>query len=231
MYKKKKILAVIPARGGSKGVPRKNIKTLGGKPLLLWTLQEARKSKFIDRCIVSTEDREISEVAKLNGGEVPFLRPQELAMDDTATIDVILDVLEKIPGYDYIVLLQPTSPLRTVDDIDGAIVHCIDNNAVSCVSVVETEHSPYWMYVIFNGHKMKPLLDNTEYESYQRQKLPSIYRLNGAVYVNSCAVLIKEQKFVGRDTIAYIMSQENSCDIDTLTDFMIAESLIKNRKC
>ena len=145
MYEGKKFLAVIPARGGSKGVPRKNIKMLAGKPLIAWTIDEAKKSKFIDTCIVSTEDEEIKKVAENCGGCVPFLRPAELAQDSTPGIEVILHAMEKFPDYDYIVLLQPTSPLRLVEDIDGAIEFCIKQKSNSAdwsscggIKVVET---------------------------------------------------------------------------------------------
>ena len=107
MYQGRKFLGVIPARGGSKGVPRKNIRDLAGRPLIAWTIAEAKKSRYLDRCIVSTEDAEIKKIAEEFGGEVPFLRPKEMAQDSTASIDVVLDVLEKLPGYDYVVLLQP----------------------------------------------------------------------------------------------------------------------------
>lgn len=142
-----KILAIIPARGGSKGVPRKNIRELAGKPLIAWTIEEAKKSKYIDRLILSTEDDEIIEVAKQYGCEVPFKRPIELAQDDTPGIDPVLHAIEQCPGYDYVVLLQPTSPLRTVDDIDGCIEQLLSSDGTNfCVSVTEPEKSPYWMY-------------------------------------------------------------------------------------
>lgn len=229
MYKGKKVLAIIPARGGSKGILKKNIRNFAGKPLIAWTILEANCSKYIDRCIVSTDDEDICKVAKSYGGYVPFLRPAELAEDDTASIDVVLHVLEKLPKYDYAVLLQPTSPLRTADDIDGAIACCIDNYSESCVSVMETEHSPYWMYTLSVDNKLEPIMEHIE-AGYQRQKLPQIFRLNGAVYVNSCLALKREQRFVWEKTIAYVMPRERSIDIDALIDFELAELLIMKRK-
>ena len=229
MYKNKRFLGIIPARGGSKGVPRKNIRDLAGKPLITWTIAEAKKSRYLDRCIVSTEDVEIKKVAEESGGEVPFLRPEELGQDGTASINVVLDVLRQLPGYDFVVLLQPTSPLRMVEDIDGAIAFCIDHDMGSCVSITESEHSPYWMYQLDGMQKMLPLLELPREESYQRQKLPKVYRLNGAVYVNRVDVLQERRRFVDRDTIGYVMPQSRSSDIDSLQDFEIAEMLMKKR--
>lgn len=158
MYGNKKILAIIPARGGSKGVPRKNIRALCGKPLIAWTIEEMKKSKYIDHSIVSTEDDEIKKVAESFGGNVPFMRPQELARDDTPGIEPVLHAIDKLPDYDYVILLQVTSPLRTVEDIDGAIELCINRQAKSCVSITETEHSPYWLYSLGDNDVMMPLL-------------------------------------------------------------------------
>ena len=129
MLNGKTILAIIPARGGSKGIPRKNIKPLAGKPLIAWTIEEAKKSKYIDRLILSSEDEEIIRIAKKWGCEVPFVRPKEFAEDETSGIEPILHAIETLSEkYDYVCLLQPTSPLRTVNDIDGCIKKCIDRS-------------------------------------------------------------------------------------------------------
>ncbi len=230
MYKGKKFLAIIPARGGSKGVPRKNIKMLAGKPLIAWTIEEAKKSKFIDTCIVSTEDEEIKSVAEQWGGNVPFMRPMELAQDDTPGIEPVLHAMKMIPGYEYVVLLQVTSPLRTVEDIDGAIAYCLDRDCESCVSVTETEHSPYWMYRMDEQSCLRPILKIAKEESYQRQKLPKAYQLNGAVYVANVAFVQRERGFIGEGTLGYMMPQERSYDIDTVLDFKVATVLIEQRK-
>ena len=149
MIKDKTVLAIIPARGGSKGVPLKNIRDVGGKPLIAWTIMEGKKSKYIDRLILSSEDERIINVAKKLGCEVPFTRPSSLAQDETPSIDVIVHAVQTIPEkYDYIVLLQPTSPLRKVTDIDNCIEQCLQKNAKACVSVTEPEKSPFWMYKI-----------------------------------------------------------------------------------
>ena len=229
LYKNLRFLAIIPARGGSKGVPRKNIRFLAGKPLIAWTMEEAKRSRYLDRCIVSTEDEEIKKVAEEYGGEVPFLRPPELAQDGTASIDVVLDVLHRLPGYDFVVLLQPTSPLRTAEDIDGAIAFCLDHGAESCVSVAEAEHSPYWMYTLDAGGRMQHLPGMAKEDGYQRQRLPKVYRLNGAVYVKQVDALRERQAFIDGNTIGYAMSQNRSYDIDTMEDFEIAEMVMRRQ--
>ena len=230
MYEGKKFLAVIPARGGSKGVPRKNIKMLAGKPLIAWTIDEAKKSKFIDTCIVSTEDEEIKKVAENCGGCVPFLRPAELAQDSTPGIEVILHAMEKFPDYDYIVLLQPTSPLRLVEDIDGAIEFCIKQKSNSAVSVTLTERSPYWMYTLNENNIMTPVLKAPQDKIYRRQLLPKVYQLNGAVYVSAKDFLKKNRAFISPETLGYIMPAERSYDIDTILDFKTVEFIIEERK-
>lgn len=230
MFKGKKILAIIPARGGSKGVPRKNIKMLAGKPLIAWTIEEAKQSRFIDRCIISTEDEEIKKVAEIWGGELPFMRPAELAQDDTPGIEPVLHAITMIPGYDFVVLLQATSPLRTMEDIDGAIACCLENDCESCVSMTEAENSPYWMYRMDEKDRLKPVLEIEAGKSYQRQVLPKVYRLNGAVYVASVDFLQRQHDFIGDDTIGYIMPSERSYDIDSLADFEMVELLMKTYK-
>ena len=228
MFREHKILAIIPARGGSKGVPRKNIRELAGKPLIAWTIEETKKSRYIDRCIVSTEDDEIATVAKKWGGEIPFMRPGELAQDGTPGIEPVLHAINLLPDYDIIVLLQVTSPLRTVEDIDGCIEKCLREGAESCVSVTEVESSPYWMYTLQDKNVIKPLLMIDKEKSYQRQKLPKVYQLNGAVYVCNRSFLIKEKDFIGENTLGYIMPNERSYDIDTVLDFKLVECLMAN---
>ncbi|KOP77735.1 acylneuraminate cytidylyltransferase [Lysinibacillus sp. FJAT-14745] len=222
---KPKILAVIPARGGSKGVPRKNIRELNGKPLIAWTIEEAKKSKYITRTILSSEDDEIIEVAKEYECDVPFVRPIELAQDNTPGIDPILHAIEQCPGYDYVMLLQPTSPLRTVEDIDGCIEFMLHQQAKFCVSVTEPDKSPYWMYNLIDG-KMQPIINN-EQTATRRQDLPIVYALNGAIYVGQIKFLKEEKSFITKETKAYVMKKENSFDIDTMFDFEICDFLIR----
>ena len=228
MMNSPKILAIIPARGGSKGVPRKNIKLLAGKPLIAWTIEEAKKSKYISKLILSSEDDEIINVAKEYGCEVPFKRPVELAQDNTPGIDAILHAIEQCPGYDYIILLQPTSPLRTSEDIDDFISYFINQNVNACVSVCEPSKSPYWMYQLNNQNDLIPLL--TEHGSAnRRQDLPKVFALNGALYIANIEWLMKNKNFVTDETVGYIMPTNKSYDIDTIEDFMICEYLLKHK--
>lgn len=220
-------LAVIPARGGSKGVPRKNIRDLAGKPLIAWTIEEARKSKYITRVILSSEDEEIIKVAKNYGCEVPFVRPQELAADDTPGINPVLHAIEQCPGYDYVVLLQPTSPLRTVKDIDGAIEHLLVNRAKFSVSVVEPSQNPYWMYELNKNEMIKPLLEGKN-NAIRRQELPKVFSLNGAIYIANVNLLKATKSFLTDETIGFQMSPKHSQDIDTELDFSICELIKKH---
>lgn len=224
---KPKILAVIPARGSSKGVPRKNIRDLAGKPLIAWTIEEAKKSKYIDRVILSSEDMEIIEVAKQYGCDVPFVRPIELAQDETPGIEPVLHAVEQCPGYDYVVLLQPTSPLRTVEDIDGCIAYTLEKQAHFCVSVTEPEKSPYWMYTLNDG-AMEQLIPQKQ-TVMRRQDLPKVYALNGAVYVGRTESILIEKTFLTNKTKGYVMPTINSLDIDTNLDLQICSILLKER--
>jgi len=230
MINGKTVLAIIPARGRSKGLPRKNIREVGGKPLIAWTIEEAKKSKYIDRLILSSEDQEIIGVAKEWGCEVPFVRPAELARDETPGIEPVLHAIETIhEKYEYVLLLQPTSPLRKVEDIDCCIEHCLENNARACVSVTEPEKNPYWMYTIDGAAHLKPLLD-TEKTITRRQVLPKVYTLNGALYIAEVEWFLRSKSFVTDATIAFIMPRMRSIDIDTEYDIVLLELLIMKKK-
>ncbi|WP_146549639.1 cytidylyltransferase domain-containing protein [Rummeliibacillus suwonensis] len=228
MMNSPKILAIIPARGGSKGVPRKNIKLLVGKPLIAWTIEEAKKSKYISKLILSSEDDEIINVAKEYDCEVPFKRPIELAQDNTPGIDTILHAIEQCPGYDYIILLQPTSPLRTSEDIDDFISYFINQNVNACVSVCEPSKSPYWMYQLGTSNNLIPLLKENASIS-RRQDLPKAYALNGALYIANIEWIKQTKNFVTDETVAYVMPVNRSYDIDTIDDFQICEYLLEKR--
>jgi len=225
-------LAVIPARGGSKGVPRKNIRLLRGKPLIAYSIEVALQSSFIDRVFVTTDDEEIKNVALKYQAEI-IDRPADLAQDDTPSILVYqhaIRYLEKVKGFnpDIVVVLQPTSPLRMAEDIDNAIEKYLEDNCCTVVSVCEMEHSPYWAYTL-DGDKIKPVIPGGE-KVLSRQDTPRIYRLNGAVYVLSRDFIVNEKRVLGDDTRAYIMPPERSIDIDTELDFKLAELLISERK-
>lgn len=229
MFYNKKILAIIPARGGSKGILRKNIRELAGKPLVVWTIEETAKSKYVDRCIVSTEDDEIMQIAKKWGGDTPFKRPVKFARDDSPGIDTVLHAIGELPKYEYVMMLQPTSPLRTVSDIDGCIECFFQNKAKACVSVTEAESNPYWMYTLDSrrANRMKPILPLSQGQFYQRQKLPVVYQLNGAVYIAEKKWLMKNKSFITEETLGYVMPINRSYDIDTEMDFVMINKMLQ----
>lgn len=226
MTEGKRVLGVIPARGGSKGVPGKNIRLVGGKPLIAWTIEAARSSKYLNHVVLTSDDREIIEVAKKYHCDAPFIRESHLASDTTPTIDVVLDVLDRCLGYEWVVLLQPTSPLRTAQDIDRAVELCITSNTPSCVSVCLAQESPYWMYTLNSNKHLTSLLPNIEVT--RRQDLPRIYSLNGAIYVAKAEWLKKERTFLTPETVAYEMPIERSLDIDTESDFLQLKFLLRD---
>jgi CMP-N,N'-diacetyllegionaminic acid synthase len=230
MIEGKTVLAIIPARGGSKGVPRKNIRFIAGKPLIAWTIKESKKSKYLDRIILSSDDEEIIAVARQWNCDVPFARPPELSQDHITGIDPILHAIETIQdNYDYVVVLQPTSPLRLVEDIDGCIEKCVSQNASACVTVTEVEKSPYWMYFLDDEEKLNPVLEQGDHELL-RQLLKKAYALNGAVYVAKTDWFTKHNKFISEATIAYLMPKSRSIDIDTELDLRICEILLLEKE-
>ncbi|MED4461197.1 cytidylyltransferase domain-containing protein [Metabacillus fastidiosus] len=228
MINGKTILAIIPARGGSKGIPRKNIRELARKPLIAWTIEEAKKSKYIDRLILSSDDLEIIEVAKKYGCDVPFIRPKHLAEDTTPGIAPVIHAINELSGYDYVILLQPTSPFRLAEDIDSCIEKVINAGAPSCVSVSEPEKSPYWMYILQERDRMKQLLSEKELIT-QRQDLPPVYALNGAIYIAETDWLNKTKTFLTDETVAFIMPRNRSYDIDEEEDLFLCEYIMTNR--
>lgn len=229
MYKQKSVLALIPARGGSKGVYRKNIKDLHGKPLIAWTIELALSCEFVDKVVVSTDDQEIAAISRQYGAEVPFMRPKELATDASKGIDVVLHALNWLKKhdqtFDLVLLLQPTSPLRNIEDVTKSFAIYFEKKARAVVSVCEAEHSPLWMNVIGEDLCMKDFLNN-DIINKNRQDLSQFYRLNGAVYISDEAYLRKHNGFFGEKTFACIMPKERSIDIDSEMDFKIAEFLI-----
>ncbi|WP_319588654.1 acylneuraminate cytidylyltransferase family protein [uncultured Desulfobulbus sp.] len=233
MYKNKKIIAVIPARGGSKGLPGKNIRQIAGKPLIAWSIKAAQESRYVDKLIVSTDSQEIADVATSWGADVPFIRPAELASDEAKSIDVILHALNIMqsptPRFSLVLLLQPTSPLRTGKDIDNAVELLFEKNAKSIVSVCKAEHHPWWTNTLPENGGMKDFL-RTEICNTNRQQLPIYYRLNGAIYLAEICFIEKVKSFITEGTFAHLMRQEYSIDIDTLIDFRLAEIYLMDRK-
>lgn len=228
MFQGKTVLALIPARGGSKGLPRKNVRDLAGKPLLAWSIEAALKCPFLDTIVVSTEDQDIAEAAKRYGAEAPFIRPMGLATDSAKSIDVILHAInwfeERGRHFDLILLLQPTSPLRTVEDINGALDFFSKTNADAVVSVCECEHSPLWMNKLPPDFCMKDFIQKAAVAN--RQDLEKYYRLNGALYLAKVRYLKENQGFFGDTTYAYIMSNDRSVDIDSESDLEYAAFIL-----
>jgi len=229
MLNNKRILAVIPARGGSKGLPRKNIRLFCGKPLILWTILQARESKYIDWIVVSTDDREIVEIAKDYADEV-INRPAGLAKDTTSMIRVVRHAVKEISRahelhYETFVLLQPTSPLRTSHDIDCSIESFFHNDSESLVSGFhDTIH---WSF----SQKRKFLVPVFGWEliKQRRQKLPSVFKPNGAMYIMNIECFLKRNSLYTEKTIAYIMPKNRSIDIDNEDDFRFAEYLMNEQ--
>lgn len=228
MIKKKKILAIIPAREGSKRLPRKNKMELNGKTLIEWTIQSALESNLIDTTLISTDDNDIIELVKKYDVLAPFKRPKELA-DDTSTIfDVIIHAIEYFKSkeifFSHILLLQPTSPLRNSKDIKQA-VQKLNEKTQSIVSVCETEHSPLWTNTLPNDLSMKDFISE-KYKNIRSQDLPSYFRLNGAIYLSEIKYYIKNKGFFGSDTYAYVMPINRSIDIDNKIDFELCKIMM-----
>lgn len=212
------VLALITARGGSKGVPGKNILPIGGKPLIHWTIDAARASRYIDRLILSSDDATIMAAAAAGGCEVPFRRDASLAGDGASSIDAVVDALERVPGYDIVVLLQPTSPLRSTADIDGVLERLESSGAPACVTVRAAEEHPYWTFYTDEqgclAHYAQPLAGVPT----RRQDLPKAWCLNGAVYAARTEFFLKFRSFLTAQTVCYQMPIERSLDIDTPAD-------------
>jgi CMP-N,N'-diacetyllegionaminic acid synthase len=229
MYRGKSIFGLIPARGGSKGLPQKNIRPLNGKPLIAWTIETALQFNGFDQVFVTTDDPEIATVSKQYGASVPFIRPAELATDEAKGIDVVIHALNWLAEhghhYDLVFLLQPTSPLRQVDDIKECLDLFLQKQAGAIVSVCEAEHPPLWMNTLGPDLCMKDFL-RKEIADENRQSLSKYYRINGALYLSDWDYLMKNQGFMGNETYAYIMPKERSVDIDTELDLKFAEFLL-----
>ncbi len=225
-------LAIIPARGGSKRLPNKNVLGLVGKPLIAWSIEAARNTNNISEVVVSTDSLDIKKIAEEYGANVPFIRPENLSDDTSNSFDVVKHCIEFYQTnynqtFDYTILLQPTSPLRTNFDIENAIKLLIEKNADAVISVCEVEHSPLWTNTIDNTRSLDNFLRD-EIKSKRSQDLPTYYRINGALYICKTSELLKQKTFfLTKNSFAYIMPKEKSVDIDTLLDFKMAEFLLK----
>lgn len=233
MINHQKILALIPARGGSKGIPRKNIIGLCGRPLIGYTIEAGLKSRYIDTVMVSTDDREIAEVSRACGAEVPFLRPAELASDTAKTIDAVLYAVRTLreagKAFDVLVLLQPTEPLRTAKDIDAALEKYFACGEKALVSVSEVDDHPILTRTIEEtpeGERLKPLLEGSS--TCRRQDMPAYYRVNGCIYINPVRELEESTSF-NDNPVPFVMEKSHSVDIDEMSDLALAEYWLKKR--
>lgn len=223
-----RILAIVPARGGSKGIPGKNIKPLAGRPLIAWTLSSAKQSSVIDRLLVSTDSREIASVCETLGTPVPWLRPAELARDESPSIDFVLHALDRLAeeGYapDAVLLLQPTSPLRSADSIKKAVELYAREGAQSLVSVSEVGDHPYKSYFIKPDGRLRPVVPDAP-RTVRRQDLPPVYATDGSIYITSPARLRASREFVSPDSVAFVSPPEEGLDLDTPQDWAVAEAM------
>lgn len=227
--KNKKIIAIIPARGGAKGIPKKNIRILAGKPLIVYTINSALQSKYVTRIVVSTDSKEVSDISISAGAEV-IKRPKKFAKDFSPTqqaVDHVIDYLARNEKYkpDVVLLLQPTSPLRTAKDIDQALDIFFKNTCESVISICELEHSPHWSFKIKEKY-LKPVFDS-KYLNQRRQDLPKAYIPNGAIFISTPGNLFKYKSFFCERVLPYIMPKERSVDIDNKHDFKLAEFFIQ----
>jgi CMP-N,N'-diacetyllegionaminic acid synthase len=227
------VIGLITARGGSKSMPRKNILPLAGKPLIAWTIEAARSSRFLSRVLLSTDDPEIAEVAAAWGAEIPFMRPAELAGDTTPHVLVVehaIRWLEEAEGSrpEYVLMLQPTSPLRTAEDIDGVITFAWEREAIAVVSVSPMDRHPYLSKrILADGTLAEFVTSDIAY--LRRQDLPPAYALNGALYLNRSDSLLCDHTFVPPGALAYVMPPERSLDVDTPWDFHLVEMILQDR--
>lgn len=228
MFGKQKILALIPARGGSKGIKDKNIISLAGKPLIAYSIEAAKKSKYIDSIVVTTDSEKIAEVAKRYGARVPFLRPAELAADTSKTIDAVLHAIKTLKSmgenYDTLVLLQPTQPLRTTDDIGKAIELYYESGENGLVSISSVDDSPLLIRSIDEDGKLINLLSQNS--TCRRQDMPNYYKVNGCIYINKIDEINENTSF-NDNKVPFIMDKEHSIDIDELSDLWMAECYLK----
>ena len=223
-------MALVVARGGSSAIPRKNLALLAGKPLIAWTIQAALRCPAVDRVVVSTDDDEIARVAREHGAETPFMRPRELARGDTPTMPVIIHALQHLADDGYVpaavILLQPTSPLRTSDDISAAIALAQERSADCVVSVTPAPSHPHLAKRITSAGVLEDFIPHPEVE--RRQDLEPVYALNGAIYLARREHLMAKQTFYGPMTYAYVMPPERSLDIDTAWDLHLCDLVLRD---
>jgi N-acylneuraminate cytidylyltransferase len=223
MISDRRVLGLVVGRGGSKGLPRKNVLPLGGKPVVAWSVAAARASRYIDRVVVSSDDREIIAAAVAAGADAPFVRPAELAADNVQQPDVMLHALNAVPGdWHYLVLLQASSPLRDAGDIDTCIERIDTVGASTCMSVSETLAPPYQTFLMNGDGRLKAVIDG-DMATRRRQDMPRTFQLNGAVCVVRTDWFRQHRAMLAADTVGAVIPFEHGIDIDDATDFAMAE--------
>lgn len=231
MYKEKTVLAIIPARGGSKRLPGKNKLDLFGKPLIAWTIDAAINSKVFDEVMVSTDDKEIAEIAIKHSASIPFMRSENLSTDTASSLDVVEDIItlykHNNKHYDIVVLLQPTSPLRDSDDIVNALDTFVVKEANSVLSVCEVDHPLQWCNSLDETLSMESFL-KVSVKNSRSQNLETYYRLNGAIYIWDVDSFLQKKESILPPSFATIMPRERSVDIDEKIDFLLAEALLND---
>lgn len=233
----KKVLSLVPARRGSKGLPLKNIRPLGGKPLLAWPIEAACQSRYVDRVIISTEDPEFAEIARQAGADAPFLRPAALASDTSPSMDFMVHALETLEAmgehYDYLVLLEPTSPLTEASDVDAALetLHAreADADSIVGVSALVTEHPAF--AVRFNpSGLMEPYAAASFGQMPRRQDIEPLYSLDGSLYISKTEALLRERGFCHQRTLPYVTPRWKSLEVDDIVDFICIEAVLAQRE-
>jgi len=232
MYNNKTFLAIIPARGGSKGLPKKNIKELCGKPLIAWSIEAGLKSKYIDEVMVTTDYQDIAKIAKENGASVPFLRPAELSTDTATSFEAINHTIEFYRDnlkkeFDYIILLEPTSPLREDRDIDKAITLLLNSNADSIVGISKTEDQNPAFLINKNQNNFISGYENKHIKVLRRQDIKDVYFFEGTIYISKTDVLLSQKTFYHNNTIGYEVPKYKSLEIDDEYDFIMVEAIMK----
>ena len=233
MIKEKKVIAIITARGGSKGLTKKNIRTLHGKPLIAWTIESALESKFLDKVIVTTDCKEIAKIAEKFGAEVPFIRPAHLSQDDSSSFDAVEHALEFNDyknQYDIVVVLEPTSPLREVKDIDDALERLINlNEAKSIVGICPTEsQNPAFLLSLDKSGIIEPFYNL--HNNVRRQETDSVYFLEGTIYASWINTYLSEKGFYHEKTAGYIVPKWKSFEIDDIVDWYCVDAIMKHSK-
>jgi len=223
------VLGLITARGGSQGLPRKNLRKVGGRSLIERAIDAASASGSIDRLILSSDDPEIIQAAVLAGCEVPFVRPPELSTPEATSIAVVHHALDTLPRpYDLLVLLQPTSPLRIAEDIEGTLRTLLERDAPACISICASDKSPYWLLSVDGEQRLSPVMRTTL--ATRRQDLPAAYHANGAVYAARCGWIRQHDDFMSPETVGYLMPKRRSIDIDDEIDLLLAEQLCRQQE-